>query len=177
VTRPDGEAGGREAEQAGGVVSHTTYERHTSLFLSHSVAEIHDVELRRMRVPMARSSLWRAAAAAVAVLAVAAGCGGGKKSYTYTFTDAKGGGLAKGIYLSVTSPIPIPASAFKGGKQVDRPVGRQVCVIEQLVTHPPAKYPQFKGKTLTLRVYGATSIAKLICALAKKGAATSVLGR
>lgn len=126
---------------------------------------------------MSRSSHRLAAAAALAVLAVAAGCGGGgKKSYTYTFTDAKSGGLGQGIYLSVTSPIPIPASAFKGGKQVDKPVGRQVCVITQRVTHPPAKYPQFKGKTLTLRVYGATGIAKLICALARKGAATSVLG-
>jgi hypothetical protein len=125
---------------------------------------------------MGQGSHRQAAALALAVLAVAAGCGGGKKSYTYTFTSTSNDALSKGIYLSVTSPIPIPASAFKGGRQVDRPVGRQVCVIRQVVTHPPAKYPQFKGKTLTIRVYGATGVAKLICGLARKGAATSVLG-
>jgi hypothetical protein len=126
---------------------------------------------------MGRSTHWRAAAAVVAVSALAAGCGGGgKKSYTYTFTDAQSGGLAQGIYLSVTSPIPIPASAFKGGKQVDRPVGRQACAITQVIKNPPAKYPQFKGKTLTIKIYGSTSVAKLICALARKGAASTVLG-
>lgn len=125
---------------------------------------------------MRRSKHRLAAGAAVAVLAVAAGCGGGKKSYTYTFTAAKSGGPSAGIYLSVTSPIPIPASAFKGGKRVDKPVGRQACVITQRVTHPPAGYPQFRGKTLTLRVYGSTGVARLICALARRGAASSVLG-
>jgi len=127
---------------------------------------------------MGQSSLWRAAVAALAVSALAAGCGGGhKKSYTYTFTAAQSGGLSKGIYLSVTSSIPIPASAFKGGKMVDRPVGREACAITQVVKNPPAKYPQFKGKTLTLKVYGSTSVAKLICALARKTGATTVFGR
>jgi hypothetical protein len=130
-----------------------------------------------MSLPMSQSALWRAAATAVAVSAVAAGCGGGKKSYTYTITTVQSGGLSKGIYLSVTSPIPIPESAFKGGKRVDRPVGRQACAITQRITNPPAKYPQFKGKTLTLKVYGSTSVAKLVCALARKAGATTVFGR
>jgi hypothetical protein len=130
-----------------------------------------------MSLPMARSWLCRTVASAVLVSAVASGCGGGKKSYTYTFTTAESSGLGEGIYLSVTSSIPIPASAFKGGKRVDRPVGRQVCAITQVITNPPAKYAQFKGRTLTLKVYGATSVAKLICALARKGGATTVFGR
>jgi hypothetical protein len=119
----------------------------------------------------------RAAAAAVAVLALAAGCGGGKKTYTYTYTDAQPGGLAQGIYLRVTSPIPIPVAALKGGKEVDRPVGRRVCTIRQVVDDPPPKYPQFKGKTLTLEIYGSTRIAKLLCTLARQAGATTVLGR
>ena len=111
---------------------------------------------------MRQSSLWRTAAVVVAVSAVAAGCGGGaRRSYTYTFTDAQAGGLAQGIYLSVTSPIPIPASAFKGGTRVDRPVGPRACTIRQVVRKAPPKYPQFKGKTLTIRVYGSTSVAKV----------------
>jgi hypothetical protein len=130
-----------------------------------------------MSLPMGKSSLWRAAAATVVASAIAAGCGGGKKSYTYTFASTQNGGLGKGIYLSVTSSIPIPASAFKGGKLVDRPVGGEACAINQVIKKPPAKYPQFKGKTLTLKVYGSTGVAKLICALAQKAGATTVFGR
>jgi len=127
---------------------------------------------------MKRPSYLRAVVAALAVSAFAAGCGGsGKKSYTYTFTTSTSGGLSRGIYLSVTSPIPIPASAFKGGKQVDRPVGPQACTITQVIKDPPPKYPQFKGKTLTLKVYGSTGVAKLICALAKKATAATLFGR
>ena len=130
-----------------------------------------------MSLPMGKSWLGRAAAVTIVVSAIATSCGGGKKSYTYTFASTQNRGLGKGIYLSVTSSIPIPASAFKGGKLVDRPVGREACAITQVIRKPPAKYPQFKGKTLTLKIYGSTSVAKLICALARKGDATTVFGR
>jgi hypothetical protein len=113
-------------------------------------------------------------ASALALLAAAtlalAGCGGsgGKKSYTYTFAAGGRSPLNRGIYFSVTSPIPIPPSAFKGGRPVDHVAAPRACTITQTVTKPPPKYPQFKGKTLTLTVYGSTPIVQLICQLARQ---------
>ena len=112
-----------------------------------------------------------------ALAVVLAGCGGGaKKSYTYTFAASGKSPLTRGIYLSVTSPIPIPPSAFKGGRRVDHVAAPKVCTITQTVTKPPPKYPQFKGKTLTLTIYGSTPIAKLICGLARRNV-TKAFGR
>jgi hypothetical protein len=109
---------------------------------------------------------------------VVAGCGGGHdtKSYTYTFAASGNSPLTAGITMSVTSPIPIPASAFKGGRRIDHAVGQPACTITQTVEKPPPKYPQFKGKTLTLRIYGSTPIVKLICRLAKQNV-TQAFGR
>ena len=114
------------------------------------------------------------AAATVAL----AGCGGGsgKKSYTYTYAAGGKSPLTRGIYLSVTSPIPIPPSAFKGGRKVDHVAAPKACTITQTVTKPPRKYPQFKGKTLTLTVYGSSPIVQLICQLARKSV-TQAFGR
>lgn len=113
---------------------------------------------------------------AVALALAVAGCGGKPVHYTYTYTANDSSGLARGIYLRVTSPIPIPASALRGGKQVDHVVGPRACSIKQVVAHAPKRYSQFNGKTLTLEVYGTTSIAKLICGLARKTPATQVFG-
>jgi hypothetical protein len=76
----------------------------------------------------------------------------------------------------VTSPIPIPASAFKGGRKVDHAVGPKACTVRQTVTKPPPRYPQFKGKTLTLTIYGSTPVVKLICRLARQSV-TQAFGR
>jgi hypothetical protein len=105
-----------------------------------------------------------------------AGCGGGKKSYTYAFAAGGNSPLTRGVYISVTSPIPIPRSAFRGGRQVDHVVGHQACTITQTVRKPPAKYPQFEGKTLTLTIYGSTPFVQLICRLARENV-TQAFGR
>ena len=119
----------------------------------------------------------RKSAAALLVVGLVAGCGGGtKKSYTYTFAASGKSALTAGLYMSVTSPIPVPPSAFKGGRIVDRPVGREACSITQTVKQAPPKYPQFKGKTVTLRIYGSAPIAKLICRLARQSV-TQAFGR
>ena len=112
-----------------------------------------------------------------AATAALAGCGGsGKHTYTYTYAAGGKSPLTRGIYLSVTSPIPIPAPAFKGGRKVDHVTAPKACTITQTVTNPPPKYPQFKGKTLTLTVYGATPIVQLICRLARESV-TDAFGR
>lgn len=116
------------------------------------------------------------AGVAVALALVLAGCGGKQAHYTYSFTSTDSGGLAKGIYLTITSPIPIPASALRGGKRVDHVVGPRACSIRQVVEHAPKRYAEFNGKKLTLDVYGTTSVAKLICKLASKTPLTQVIG-
>jgi hypothetical protein len=124
-----------------------------------------------------RTTAWALCAAVALLTLTVAGCGGhAKKSYTYTFAASGKSPLTAGVYVSVTSPIPIPASAFKGGRAVDHPVGHRVCTITQTVEQAPPKYPQFKGKTLTLKIYGSTPIVKLICRLARQNV-TQAFGR
>jgi hypothetical protein len=118
------------------------------------------------------------AGAAVTLILLLTGCGGANKAhYTYSFTASDTGGLTKGIYLSVTSPIPLPASVLRrGGKRVDHVVGPRACSIKQVVEHAPKRYAEFNGKTLTLEVFGTTSVAKLICRLARNAPSTQVFG-
>jgi hypothetical protein len=124
-----------------------------------------------------RSRHHTVAGVALALTLLLAGCGGGTKAhYTYSFTSSNNSGLAKGIYLSVTSPIPLPASLLRRGKRVDHVVGPRACAITQVVKHAPKRYAEFNGKTLTLEIYGTTSVAKLICQLARKTPSTQVFG-
>jgi hypothetical protein len=126
---------------------------------------------------MAGTRAVAATCAALALTVSAAGCGGSKTSYVYNLAVRGNSPVAKGIYLSVVSPIKIPASAFKGGRLVDHVSGPEACALSQVVKDPPARYAQFKGKKLTLKIYGATPFTKLICQLARKSGATMVFGR
>jgi|ERR1051326_3541976 hypothetical protein len=107
--------------------------------------------------------------ASVLVLSVLlAGCGGAKRSYTYDFVSTSQSPLVKGVYLSVISPIKVPASAFKGGRLVDHVAGPEACSTTQVVKDPPKRYPQFKGRRLTFKVYGHTGFTAVICGLLRK---------
>ena len=139
-----------------------------------------------MHRTLSRSQLLRTRVVGGVVVALAAlvlaACGsggsrsgsGGKKTYAYTFAASGRSELAKGIYLTVISPIKVPASAFKGGRRVDHAAGPEVCSFRQVVKSPPARYARFRGKTLMLKIYGKNDVARLICALARKSGATLV---
>jgi hypothetical protein len=113
-----------------------------------------------------------AALLAVGLTVIVAGCGGGKTSYTYSFTASGNAAFSKGIYLTIISPIKVPASAFKGGRMVDHVSGPEACSFSQVVKNAPAKYAQFDGKKLTIKIYGSVPVAKLICNIAQKSGAT-----
>jgi hypothetical protein len=99
------------------------------------------------------------------------GCGGGGGSkYTYSFASADNGGLSKGIYIKLISPVKLDRSAFKGSKMVDHVSGPKACSITQTVKNPPAKYAALDGKKVTIEIYGTSPLVKLVCELAKKGA-------
>jgi hypothetical protein len=112
--------------------------------------------------------LARAVVTTLALAGVLAGCGGGQKSYTYNFVDTSNSPLARGVYLTVVSPIKLPASAFKGARMVDHVVGPEACSTTETVKNPPKKYAQFAGKKLTLKVYGKNSFTTLICGVIRK---------
>ena len=115
---------------------------------------------------------WRSLACAIAsalvLPACLAACGGGARSYTYNFVSTSKNPLLKGVYLSVVSPIKVPASAFKGGRMVDHVAGPEACSTTQTVKDPPKRYPQFKGEKLTFKVYGHTGFTAVICGLMRK---------
>ena len=116
----------------------------------------------------------RFAVVALGLVLVAAGCGGGGSKYIYSFTSSETSPLAQGIYIRVISPVQIPASAFKGDKLVDHVSGPKACTITQTVKNAPARYAELDGKKVTVEIYGANALVKLVCNIAKKGSSSQL---
>jgi len=123
----------------------------------------------------------RITASAVAVIACAAvlvlaGCGGGgggssANSHTYVITPTGSKGFTQGIYLTVVSPVPIPAKLLTSGgsKIVSEAKGPQACSYTKTVqgtSHGPGAF--LSGKQLTMKVNGTSPFTQLICHSLKK---------
>jgi hypothetical protein len=111
--------------------------------------------------------------ASVAALALA-GCGGGGggstgNSHTYVITPSEQNGLAKGIYVTIVSPVAIPTKllTFGGSTVVSGASGPQKCAYTKTVqgTHGPGAF--LRGKQITLKVNGTNPLVGLVCSTLK----------
>jgi hypothetical protein len=119
-------------------------------------------------------------AAAVVVCAAAAlalaGCGGGggggssANSHTYVVTPTGGGSLAAGIYVTIVSPVAIPAHLLTSGgnKVVSEAKGPEVCSVTKTVqgSHGPGAF--LSGKEITIKINGSNPFTSLACKSLKK---------
>jgi hypothetical protein len=85
-------------------------------------------------------------------LSILVACGGGKKTYTYNLAAKAGDQRAAGTYLTVISPVKLPASAFKSGRLVAHVTGPEDCAFTQRINKPPPKYAALNGTKLTVKV-------------------------
>jgi len=83
---------------------------------------------------------------------------------------AKQGGAGKGIYVTIVSPVAIPAGLLTkhGAKVVHQVKGPQACSFTKTVhgTHGPGAF--LNGKAVTLKINGSSAFTSMICALLKK---------
>jgi hypothetical protein len=107
------------------------------------------------------------------VLALA-GCGGGggssSSSHTYVVEAAAKTPLAKGIYVTIVSPVPIPTKVLTGagGKLVTHAQGPQKCSYTKTVHGSQGEGAFLSGKTLTIKLTGSSPFIPAACtALAK----------
>ena len=120
-----------------------------------------------------RTSSVAAVLAFAAVLALA-GCGGGGGSsadtHTYVITPSAQGTLAAGIYVTIVSPVPIPAQLLRnGGSKIVSDAKRpQVCSVSKTVqgTHGPGAF--LSGKELTIKINGSNPFTSIACNGLKK---------
>jgi hypothetical protein len=108
---------------------------------------------------------------ALTLVSVLVACGGGKRIYTYNLAGKANDPTASGLYLTVVSPVKLPASAFKSGRLVDHVTGPEDCAFSQRINKPPRKYAALKGTKLTVKIYGKNRTAKFICAVISKSSA------
>jgi hypothetical protein len=118
-----------------------------------------------------------AAVACVAGLALA-GCGGGgggggssSSSHTYVVQAAANKNpLAKGIYITIVSPVPIPTKLLTGagGKLVGRAQGPQKCSFDKTVHGSQGSGAFLSGKTLTIKLTGTSPFIPAACKALEK---------
>lgn len=120
------------------------------------------------------SSVALVIACAAAALALA-GCGGGgggnsANSHTYVITPTASGNLAAGIYVTIVSPVAIPAKLLTSGgsKVVSEAKGPEVCSVTKTVqgTHGPGAF--LSGKEITIKINGSNPFTSLACKSLKK---------
>jgi hypothetical protein len=112
-----------------------------------------------------------AAGAAVLVLA---GCGGGgssSSSHTYVVAPSASSPLAKGIYVTIVSPVAIPTKLLTtgGAKLVGQAQGPEQCSYDKTVqgtAHGPGAV--LNGKTITIKVSGTNPFIPVACKALKK---------
>jgi hypothetical protein len=124
-------------------------------------------------LPTPGSASGSAVIACAAVLALA-GCGGGggssSNSHTYVITPSGSGSLAEGIYVTIVSPVPIPAKFLTtgGSKVVSAAKGPQVCSVTKTVEGSHGAGAFLSGKAITIRVNGSNPFTSLACKSLKK---------
>lgn len=120
---------------------------------------------------------WLALVAGLAVGLTA--CGGSSKSPVTTTTVAKtthtyvlkaSSRAARGIYVTVVSPVAIPRNLMtqRGAMIVGQAQGPQVCSFTKMVHNPTSSSAFLDGKTVTVRINGSNPLTSTICALVKK---------
>jgi hypothetical protein len=114
----------------------------------------------------------RRLAVMAAVAAVLAGCGSGSgRSHSYVVVPTGNGVVAKGVYITLVSPVAIPARVLKtsGVNIVAEPRGPQVCSYTKPFQGLPNTAAFLNGKIVTLRLNGSIPLVKVLCSILKKG--------
>jgi hypothetical protein len=112
---------------------------------------------------------------------VVTGCGGGggagSSSHTYIVTPSATSGegaLAKGIYLTIVSPVAFPQSVLDKAKKsvtfVEQATGPEVCSQSKKIQGVKGKYADLNGETVTVKVNGSNPLTSLVCSGLKKQA-------
>lgn len=119
-----------------------------------------------------RSSAAAVLACAAAVLALA-GCGGGggsANSHSYVITPSANNGLAAGIYVTIVSPVAIPAKLLTNGgsKVVSEAKGPEVCSVTKTVQGTKGPGAFLSGKSITIKINGSNPFTQLACKSLKK---------
>ena len=116
-----------------------------------------------------------AVAAACVALSALAGCGGGgdgssSSSHTYIVQAPASNALAKGIYVTIVSPVPIPTKLLTGagGKLVGQAQGPQKCSFSKTVHGSHGSGAFLSGKTLTIKLTGSNPFIPTACKALEK---------
>ena len=109
------------------------------------------------------------------VLTGCGGGGGGSSSHTYIVTPSAtsgAGALAKGIYLTIDSPVAFPQSVLDKAKKsvtfVENAKGPEVCSQSKKIEGVKGKYADLNGQTVTVKVNGSNPFTSLVCSGLKK---------
>lgn len=111
---------------------------------------------------------------ACAAVPALAGCGGGGGSsadtHTYVITPSGSGNLAAGIYVTIVSPLPIPAKLLTSGgsKVVSEAKGPEVCSVTKTVQGSHGAGAFLSGKDITIKINGSNPFTTLACKGLKK---------
>ena len=113
-----------------------------------------------------------------AVSIALAGCGGGGSSsssttHTYVISPHVGGSLAalaKGIYVTIVSPVAIPESVLKkgGSKIVDQAQGPEKCSYTKTAHSSQGPAAFLDGKQVTIKINGSVPFTPMVCSALKK---------
>jgi hypothetical protein len=91
-------------------------------------------------------------------------------THTYVVEAAANNPLAKGFYVTIVSPLPIPTKLLTGagGKLVSEAKGPQKCSFAKTVHGSHGSGAFLSGKTLTIKLTGSSPFIPTACkALAK----------
>jgi hypothetical protein len=101
------------------------------------------------------------------------GVASSRGSHTYVVTPKVGGGLAKGVYITVVSPVAIPywgggRSALTGSYPAYHVSGPQACAFAKHVHGLHGLSASLNGKTVTVTVNGSGAAVSRVCSEWKK---------
>jgi hypothetical protein len=112
----------------------------------------------------------------VCVAVALSGCGGGGggarngSSHTYVLAAPANNAAGSGIYVTIVSPVAIPASLLtkNGARIVGQARGQQACPITKTGHGGHGEFAFLNGKTLTVKISGSNPSLSMICAVLKK---------
>jgi hypothetical protein len=98
------------------------------------------------------------------------GSGGGSSSHTYVVAAPTQNSAGAGIYVTIVSPVALPASLLtkNGARIVGQAKGPQVCSYTKMVSGGHGRSAVLNGKRVTLKVNGSNPFVSMICSLLKK---------
>jgi|SRR5579862_463705 len=115
---------------------------------------------------MERKSAFGLGIVCLAAVLVLAACGGGG-GHTYVMTPHH----APGLYLTIVSPVALPAGVVQvmetGMTSVKRAKGPEACSYSREIKGLKGKHASLDGKSVTVKVNGSSKLTSVVCARLK----------